>query len=41
MKKAKDMLALLAQNLERQAVQASFRVLRGSPAGEIDALART
>ena len=39
-KKAKEMLALLAKKLERHGVRASFQVLRGSPAEEIKALAR-
>lgn len=40
-KKAREMLAFLADNLERQGLKVSYFVLQGSPAEEINALART
>jgi nucleotide-binding universal stress UspA family protein len=40
MKKAQEMLAVLVQDLGRQGVKASYHVLRGNPAEEINSLAR-
>ncbi|HSD57018.1 MAG TPA: universal stress protein [Methanotrichaceae archaeon] len=39
-KRAEEMLSLLAKDLERQGIKTSYHVLRGSPAEEIKALAR-
>jgi nucleotide-binding universal stress UspA family protein len=39
-KRAEEMLSLLAGDLERQGIKAYYHVLRGSPAEEINALAR-
>ncbi len=40
-KKAEEMLAILAEDLERQGVKSSYHVLQGSPAEEINSLSRT
>jgi|LDZT01.1.fsa_nt_gi nucleotide-binding universal stress UspA family protein len=40
-KKAEEMLAILAEDLGRQGVKSSYHVLQGSPAEEINSLSRT